>query len=151
MDWTIRRATPADAAAVAEFNRRLAEESEGKALDRAALTAGVRAALDDPAKGLYFVAEQDGQLLGQLMVTTEWSDWRNGWFWWVQSVYVVEKSRRRGVFQSLYEHVLAGARADPAAIGLRLYVDRENHAARRTYARLGMAETEYLLLERYPL
>src|SRR5262249_21771908 len=104
MPLTIRRSRPADAAVVADFNRRLAEESEGKTLDGAALAEGVRAVLADPARGLYFLAERGGEVVGQLMVTYEWSDWRNGWIWWIQSVYVRADARRQGVFRALYEH-----------------------------------------------
>jgi ribosomal protein S18 acetylase RimI-like enzyme len=151
MPLAVRRATPADAPVVVEFNRLLAEETEGKALDPAVLSAGVAAALADPRKAVYFVAEDGGRVLGQLMITTEWSDWRNGWYWWVQSVYVCGEARRRGVFRALFEHVVAAARRDPGVIGVRLYVEKENQAAQRTYERLGLAVTDYLLLERYPL
>ena len=151
MPLTIRRAGPADAAVVAEFNRLLAEESEGKALDSAVLAAGVAAGLADPHKSAYFLAEQDAAALGQIMYTTEWSDWRNGWFWWIQSVYVRPEARRRGVFRALFDHVAAAARADPEVIGLRLYVETENHVARETYQRLGLGPTGYVVLERYPL
>ena len=151
MTWAIRRATPDDKNVVVEFNRLLAEESEGKALDLALLRAGVAAGLADPHKALYFVAEEDGRLLGQLMLTTEWSDWRNGWFWWVQSVYVRPEARRRGVFRALFEHVRQAAVLEPDVIGLRLYVDGDNRVARQTYTRVGLEPTGYLLLERYPL
>jgi GNAT superfamily N-acetyltransferase len=151
MPLTIRRATPADAAVIAEFNRLLALESEGKALDAAVLAAGVAAGLADPRKALYFVAEEGGAVLGQTMVTFEWSDWRNGWVWWIQSVYVRADARRRGVFRALYEHVRRAAAADPDVIALRLYVERENHAAQQTYARLGMQRTGYVVLEEHPL
>ena len=151
MPPALRRATPADAAVIVEFNRRLAEESEGKALDRGVLAAGVAACLADPAKAVYFVAEDGGRVVGQVMLTTEWSDWRNGWIWWIQSVYVVPEQRRRGVFRALFEHVCRQAREDPGVIGLRLYVEGENRAAQETYARLGMTRTNYHVLERYPL
>jgi GNAT superfamily N-acetyltransferase len=148
---TVRRAGPADAAVVVEFNRRLALESEGKALDVAVLAQGVATGLADPQKALYFVAEEDGEVVGQLMVTTEWSDWRNGWIWWIQSVYVREDWRRRGVFRLLYQHVHRAALTDPQVIGLRLYVEHENHAAQQTYLTMGMERTGYLVLERCPL
>jgi GNAT superfamily N-acetyltransferase len=151
MPLTLRRAGPGDAAVVVEFNLLLAQESEGKALDRAVLAAGVAAGLADPHKALYFVAEEGGAVLGQVMLTTEWSDWRNGWVWWVQSVYVRQDARRRGVFRSLYQHVHDAARADPSVVGLRLYVERDNHAAQQTYQRLGMGPTSYLVFERCPL
>ena len=151
MPITIRRAVLADSPVVAEFNRRMAQETEGKTLDAAVLAAGVAAGLADPRKALYFVAEETGALLGQLMITTEWSDWRNGWIWWIQSVYVRKEDRRRGVFRSLYEHVYQVASQDPEIIGLRLYVERENLVAQQTYLGLGMEQTSYLLFERCPL
>jgi ribosomal protein S18 acetylase RimI-like enzyme len=151
MPLTLRRAALADAARIVEFNQRLAQETEGLALDGSVLAAGVAAALADPLRGLYFVAEEQGRIVGQLLITTEWSDWRNGWLWWIQSVYVHPDARRQGVFRALYEHVHAQAQADPSVVGLRLYVEQENHAAQETYQRLGMERTGYLVLERCPL
>jgi GNAT superfamily N-acetyltransferase len=151
MTLTIRRAGPTDVAVVAEFNRLLAVESEGKTLDNTVLTAGVAAGLADPNKSVYFLAEEDGEAVGQIMYTTEWSDWRNGWFWWIQSVYVRAAARRRGVFRALFEHVYQAARADGQVIGLRLYVERANEAAQETYRRMGMEAAGYLVFERYPL
>jgi GNAT superfamily N-acetyltransferase len=148
MSLTLRRATLADAAVIAEYNRHLAHETEGKSLDAATLAAGVAAVLADPLRGVYFVAELDGEIVGQLMITTEWSDWRNGWIWWIQSVYVRQDARRQGAFRALYDHVSAAARADPNVVGLRLYVEHENHSAQQTYLRLGMKRTSYLVLER---
>lgn len=151
MTCSVRRARPVDAPTIVEFNMRLAEESEGKSLDPGLLAAGVAAGLADPGKALYFVAELDGAIVGQLMITREWSDWRNGWFWWIQSVYVRPEARRRGVFRALYQHVCRSAADDPEVIGLRLYVASENATAQLAYTRLGMAGTNYLVLERYPL
>ena len=156
MPLTIRRAVAADVPVIVDFNLRLARESEHKELDPAVLTAGVVAALADPHKGPYFLASEacehaDAPVLGQMQITAEWSDWRNGWLWWIQSVYVRPESRRRGVFRALYEHVSRTARADPEVIGLRLYVERDNHSAQQTYLRLGMQWTSYLMLEKYPL
>jgi ribosomal protein S18 acetylase RimI-like enzyme len=152
MPTTIRRATLADLETIVDFNCRLAEESEGKSLDRKVLTAGVQAALADPeAKGPYFLAEEYGAILGQMQLTYEFSDWRNGWFWWVQGVYVRPEARQRGVFRALYEHVLNAAKQDAQVVGLRLYVERENTRAHKTYEKLGMEWTGYLLMERFPL
>jgi ribosomal protein S18 acetylase RimI-like enzyme len=151
MSSKIRRAGAGDASVVVEFNQRLAQESEGKALDASVLTAGVLAGLADPAKALYFVAEEEGKVVGQLMITKEWSDWRNGWIWWIQSVYVREEARRRGVFRSLYRHVERMARESSEVIGLRLYVEHENARAQETYLNLGMSRTGYLVFERCPL
>ena len=151
MAIVIRQAGPADAAVVAEFNALLARESEGKELDRTLLEPGVRAALADSQKGRYFLASRDGQIVGQLGVTYEWSDWRNGWFWWIQSVYVVPSARRQGVFRALYRQVEEAARADPEVIGIRLYVERDNRPAHDTYLGLGLVWTTYHVMEKYPL
>jgi GNAT superfamily N-acetyltransferase len=147
----IRRAVQADAPTIVEFNRRIALETEDKALDIAILTAGVRAGLADETKARYFVAEVEGRVVGQLMLTLEWSDWRNGWVWWIQSVYVHPDARRRGVFRALYQHVHHAASADPQVVGIRLYMERENHVAQQTYLSLGMELSHYLVLERCPL
>ena len=148
MPLTVRRAVPSDAAVIVEFNQRLAEESEGKRLDPARITAGVAAALADPGrKGPYFLAESGGAAVGQMLVTYEWSDWRNGWFWWVQSVYVRADARGRGAFRTLYEHVRQRARAAGDVIGLRLYVEKDNRAAQATYRRLGMEMLHFDLMQ----
>src|SRR5438552_7923973 len=105
MPWTIRRATPADTAVIADFNRRLAEETEDTILDPAVLAEGVAAALADPRKAIYWVAEQGATAVGQISITTEWSDWRNGWLWWIQSVYIRRELRGLGVFRTLDQHV----------------------------------------------
>ena len=151
MPLSIRQANAADAAVIVEFNRLLAEESEGKALDVAVLERGVSAGLADARKSVYFLAEEDGVAVGQIMFTTEWSDWRNGWFWWIQSVYVRPQARRSGVFRALFERVAQAARADGQVIGLRLYVERHNRVAQETYRRMGMEAAGYLVFERYPL
>jgi ribosomal protein S18 acetylase RimI-like enzyme len=151
MGLTIRRATSADAAVVVEFNRRMAEETEGKTLDPNVLAAGVAAGLADPDKGWYFVAEEGGVVLGQLMITFEWSDWRNGWFWWIQSVYVRADARRRGIFRRLYDYVAQLARERPDVVGLRLYVEHHNHAAQHIYTHLGMNPAGYLVFEKCPV
>ena len=114
------------------------------------LTAGVRAGLADEAKARYFVAEMDGRVVGQLMLTLEWSDWRNGEIWWIQSVYVHADHRRRGVFKAIYRHVESLAKQS-GAVGLRLYVEKHNAAAQSTYASLGMNMAEYLVMENLKL
>ena len=152
MPVTIRCATPADEAVLVEFNLALAWETEHKRLDRGVLTAGVRAVFADAARGFYTVAENErGEVVGQMMITFEWSDWRNGWFWWVQSVYVREDARRSGVFRALYREIERRAAADPTVIGLRLYFERDNTRACATYRALGLADTTYGMMERYPL
>jgi ribosomal protein S18 acetylase RimI-like enzyme len=144
----IRQATPADADAIAAGNRRMAWETEDLSLDAATLAAGVRAALADPHKGIYWVAESDGSVVGQLMITYEWSDWRNGVFWWIQSVYVPPEHRRRGIFRKLYETVEAAAQQTPGTCGLRLYVERANEVAQAVYQSHGMERTPYQLWEK---
>ena len=147
----IRRATAGDEDTIVAFNAAMALETEHLRLDETVLRRGVRAALADPAKGFYLVAEAAGEVVGQTLVTAEWSDWRNGFFWWIQSVYVRPDARRGGVFRALFDHVRTAAAADPDAIGLRLYVDRDNARARATYATLGMTEEGYVLFGQYPL
>jgi GNAT superfamily N-acetyltransferase len=151
MPIRVRAATLADVATVIEFNRLLALESEGKTLDLKLLEPGVQKALADDNKGRYFIAESGDAIAGQLGVTYEWSDWRNGWFWWIQSVYVRPEFRRQGVFRALFGHVHESARNDPDVIGVRLYVERDNHAAHKTYQNLGLDWTTYQVMERYPL
>ncbi|HEV8603733.1 MAG TPA: GNAT family N-acetyltransferase [Tepidisphaeraceae bacterium] len=142
----IRSATRDDASTIADFNIRLAMETENLALDPSTIFPGVRAVLQDPSKGQYFVAEIGGSVVGCLMITHEWSDWRNGDIWWIQSVYVHPDFRRRGVFSHLYRHVEKVAAA-AGAVGLRLYMEEENSAAQTTYERLGMHLTPYRVLE----
>lgn len=144
----VRAATPSDLAAIVEFNLQLAAETEEKSLDLERLSRGVAALLADAAKGRYFVAEIDSTLVGQMMHTWEWSDWRNGMLWWLQSVYVRPEFRGRGVFKALYDHVATLARAEADVVGLRLYVDQRNAAARRVYARCGLEPAGYDVLER---
>jgi GNAT superfamily N-acetyltransferase len=151
MDLTIRAATPADEEVVARFNAALALESEHKQLHEPTLRAGVRALLADRHKGFYTLAERGGEVVGQTLITFEWSDWRNGWYWWIQSVYVRADARRAGVFRALFAHLKAKALADTEVIGLRLYVERDNDRARRTYTELGMIEEPYFLHGLYPL
>lgn len=142
----IRPAAPGDRETIVAFNRAMALETEGKELDPATLRAGVEALLADRSHGRYFLAGWGGEPAGQLMVTYEWSDWRNGRIWWIQSVYVAPAHRRRGVYAALHAHVRGAARAD-GAVGLRLYVDRANRIARSTYLSLGMRESRYVMLE----
>lgn len=144
----VRPARPEDEAVIVEWNTRLARETEGKELDPTRIVPGVRAVLADPHKGRYFVAERaDGELVGQLMHTMEWSDWRNGQIWWLQSVYVPAAHRGAGVFRALYEHLEQAALSDPEVVALRLYVENHNEAAMATYRRLGMQDAGYCVLE----
>tara|TARA_Y100001933_G_scaffold216303_3_gene223361 strand:- start:521 stop:979 length:459 start_codon:yes stop_codon:yes gene_type:complete len=143
----VRPARPEDAALIVEFNRAMAEESEDKGLDLDVLKRGVDYLLSHPADGFYLMAERDGATAGSLMVTYEWSDWRAGRFWWIQSVYVLPEHRRHGVYRAMHAHVRERAAADPEACGLRLYVEHENTGAMATYRALGMTETHYRLYE----
>jgi GNAT superfamily N-acetyltransferase len=143
----IRDATLADLEFIAGANAALASESEGQALDQGLLVPGIRAVLDDPALGRYYLAERDSRPVGQLMTTFEWSDWRNGLFLWIQSVYVLPEQRGSGVFRSLFRHLESLAQADSRICGIRLYVDRANAPAQEVYSRLGLHRTNYLVME----
>jgi GNAT superfamily N-acetyltransferase len=143
----IRKARLADCAVIADFNSRLAWETEKLRLDPQTIRRGVRAALKDASKGTYFVAEHKGVVVGQLLITYEWSDWRNGNFWWIQSVYVAAEYRQAGVFRGLFAHAQKLAQARRDVCGLRLYVERDNDRAQRAYAKLDMAKTHYEIFE----
>ena len=143
----IRDATAEDLGFIAAANAALAGESEGQALDQALLGPGIKAVLDDPALGHYYLAEIDGKVVGQLMTTYEWSDWRNGLFLWIQSVYVLHEYRGAGVFRALYDHLSGLAATDPRICGIRLYVDRNNARAQEVYTRLGMHRSNYGVME----
>lgn len=143
----IRPAKLSDADTIADYNARMAWETERRQLDLKRVTRGARALLRDRAKGFYCVAEIDGKVAGQLLITFEWSDWRNGNFWWIQSVYVAPEFRERGVFRALYAHVYKLAKSRRDVCGLRLYVEHENGRAQKAYARLGMKEAHYRIFE----
>ena len=142
----IRRATQADVQALVSFNQQMAWETEQKKLAEEVLTGGVSAVLSSDDKGFYLVAEAGGKVVASLMVTFEWSDWRNGFFWWIQSVYVVPGFRRQGLYQQLYAKVQELG-ADAGSIGFRLYVEKENQVAQKTYQRLGMKVCDYDMYE----
>lgn len=144
---SIRQAGRADAGFLITCNLSLALESEGKALSPEVLSQGVLNLLERPQLGFYLIAEYSDRPAGCLMVTTEWSDWRNGLFWWIQSVYVTPEFRRRGMYRRLYGEVQALARSAKDVIGFRLYVEKDNRAAQETYRAQGMAETHYRLFE----
>jgi len=145
---TVRQAQSDDWTTIVEFNRQLAAETESLTLDRSTLAAGVKAALADEKKSRYFVAcTSEGTIVGQLMHTYEWSDWRNGDIWWLQSVYVHPDYRSQGVFRLLFEHVAQRAKADEGVVGLRLYVEDHNARARAVYERLGLAPAGYQVME----
>ena len=143
----IRDACITDAEALAAFNQAIARETENIELRHEVISAGVAAILENPALGFYTVAEHGGKVVGSLMVTTEWSDWRNGVFWWVQSVYVSANMRRRGIYRRLYNHVKKLADSAPNVCGFRLYVEQDNTVAQSTYQSMGMNKTAYRIFE----
>jgi ribosomal protein S18 acetylase RimI-like enzyme len=147
--YTIRKATEADAESLIQFNMAMALETENKILDMNKIEPGVRGLLANPQYGFYMVAEHKGTAVGSLMVTTEWSDWRNGIFWWIQSVYVIPKYRRKGVYRSMYQKINEMAKSGQSQniCGFRLYVEKENKIAQKTYRDLGMSETRYKMFE----
>ena len=147
MNIIVRRATPADAEIIASYNAAIAAETEALELDRERLTEGVRAVLEDASKGFYTVAEVAGEVVGQMMVTFEWSDWRNGTFWWVQSVYVRPEYRRRGIYTRICRQVMEEAQALGSVCGFRLYVDKRNSRAQNVYEHLGFRRTNYEMYE----
>ena len=143
----IRKAEKQDIDALIGFNEAMAFETEGKKLFTGTLRKGVEAVFDDAQKGFYVVADDDGRAVGGLMVTFEWSDWRDAWFWWIQSVYVNPNYRRKRIYSQLYDFVKSEARAAGDVCGFRLYVEKENTHAQRVYEKVGMEETYYLMYE----
>jgi len=146
-DITIRTATISDLDTVTANNLAMASETEGRNLEPETLRSGVRRVLTDSTRGVYYLAERDGRVVGQLLITREWSDWRDGWFWWIQSVYVAPGARRQGVYRALYDHVATKARRQPDVRGLRLYVEGENRRAQQVYEHLGMKPSAYQMYE----
>jgi GNAT superfamily N-acetyltransferase len=140
---TVRKATVSDVDVLVRFNLAMAEETEGKRLALAVLSAGVRSVFEDPSKGFYLIAEASGRPAGSLLVTPEWSDWRNAHYWWIQSVFVQPEHRNRGIYATLHRRVEQMARSDGNVCGLRLYVDSGNSAAKTVYEKLGMTRSRY--------
>lgn len=146
-DVRIRLAASEDAEVIAGFNVAMAMETEGKELSPEVVGRGVRGLFENPKYGFYVVAERGGEIVGSLMITYEWSDWRNGVFWWIQSVYIRPDSRRMGVFTMLYEFLRGEARREGRVCGLRLYFERTNETAETTYRNLGMTRSSYHIFE----
>ena len=146
-NMNIRIAEKKDAAALVEFNQAMALETEGKKLSSDILQKGVESVFDDEKKGFYVVAEDDGEIVGGLMITFEWSDWRNAWFWWIQSVYILPDFRGKSIYRLLYEYVKAEAEKSKNVCGFRLYVEKENKNAQKVYEKLGMESSHYLMYE----
>lgn len=144
---TVRDATRADAAAIIAFQQAMARETEGIELDGPTVTRGVQGVFEDPSRGRYFVACRGDEIVASLMITFEWSDWRNGTVWWIQSVYVTPDVRKQRVYGRLYEHVKQLVQREPDVRGIRLYVDRRNTVAQQVYTRLGMNGEHYQVFE----
>lgn len=145
----IRAASPDDFRVIADFNCRLAIETENKTLVPEVVEAGVRAMFEETSRGRYFVACTDDTIVGQLMHTWEWSDWRNGEIWWLQSVYILPDFRGQGIFRSLYRNLEDQARVQGNVVGLRLYVENQNERAQQAYRALGMQQAGYQVMERF--
>lgn len=143
----IRRSTPADIPVLVDFQLLLAAETENMKLDKEVVTRGVQALFEDTSKGLYYVAEYRSELIGCCLITYEWSDWRNGMIWWLQSVYVKTAYRKRGVFRSMHRYLTDVIAQDPSVSGLRLYVDKTNIHAQHVYKTLGMNGDHYTVFE----
>jgi ribosomal protein S18 acetylase RimI-like enzyme len=144
---SIRTSKHADIGVIAGFQMMLAEETEGIALNKALVSTGIEALFANPGKGIYYVAESGEEIIGCFLITYEWSDWRNGMIWWLQSVYVKESHRKQGVFKSMYDHLIKTISHDPTIIGLRLYVDKSNARAQKVYHALGMNGDHYTVFE----
>ncbi len=142
----IRLATANEIDALVEFNQAMALETEGKTLDPEILRRGVAAVFSDETKGFYVVAENEGRIVGGLMVTYEWSDWRNRWFWWIQSVYIRPEARGQRIYSLLYDFVKARA-VEADVFGIRLYVETENRHAQAVYEKVGMERSHYLMYD----
>ncbi len=143
----IRKAVPKDAVELAAFYISMVRKTENVELVPELITAGVKELIYNPRMGFYLVIEMANRIQAALMISTEWSDWRNAKFWWIQSVYVQPDYRRQGLYSVLYEHVKELAKQESSVCGFRLYVERGNTTAQQTYQALGMVETEYQIYE----
>ncbi len=144
----VRTAIAEDISSIVSFNAAMALETEAHLLDVAVLTEGVKSVLSDQALGFYIVCEIEGSVRACLMITYEWSDWRNGLFWWIQSVYVQKEFRKQGCYKAMYNYLVELIKTKEKIAGLRLYVDKQNSIAQRTYSNLGMKKTNYILFEK---
>jgi RimJ/RimL family protein N-acetyltransferase len=143
----VREATSKDVPSLLDFQLKMALETENVTLDISTLTLGVQRLFKDPSKGRYYVGEEDSEIMGCLMTTYEWSDWRNGTVLWIQSVYVPKEFRSKGVYKKMYSHILQLVETDPDLKGIRLYVDKSNEAAQRAYEKIGMNGDHYTVYE----
>jgi len=142
----IREARIIDADKIIGFQKKMARETENMNLDHDTIYQGVHAVFADPQKGRYYVAEYENEVIGSLLITYEWSDWRNSFVWWIQSVYILSGYRRKGYFKEMYLHVRETAIKNGVA-GLRLYVETENTTAQKTYEAMGMTSAHYRMYE----
>ena len=147
MNLIIRKASNNDINTIVSFDYLMAIETETILLDKRIVNLGVNSVITDPSKAQYWIAENNNEIIGQLMVTYEWSDWRNGDMWWISSVYVTENFRRRGVFSALYKHIEHMAKENPGCCGIRLYIEKHNERAQKTYLSLGMNDAGYDVME----
>ncbi len=147
MDIIIRYAKVSDIDVITDFNYAMALETEGRQLDVDTLRAGIQNLYDNRQHGFYIVAEKNSKVIGSLMITKEWSDWRNGFFWWIQSVFVAKEYRRMGIYRKMYDFIKAESKNHDNICGFRLYVEKDNQIAIKTYQSLGMEETYYRLYE----
>ena len=143
----IRRATQSDSECIVEFQLRMAHETEALELDKEVVCRGVRGVFDEPARGTYWIAEENGKILGVLLAIPEWSDWRNATVLWIHSLYVVPEARCRGVFKKLYLNLKEQVIKSPELAGIRLYVDKANHSAQSIYQKLRMSKDHYEMYE----
>ena len=143
----IRNANHNDTATIINFNSAMAIETEHKSLDTDTAYEGVKELLNNKEHGFYLIAESNGISVGQLMITKEWSDWRNGEFWWIQSVYVHPDYRKNNIYKKLYNEVITLAKKSKNVCGIRLYVDKDNNIAQKIYSKLGMRESNYIFFE----
>ncbi|MBC7899382.1 MAG: GNAT family N-acetyltransferase [Saprospiraceae bacterium] len=143
----IRIAEAADADSLVKFNQAMALETEGRSLDQNILRSGVESVFKDDKKGFYIVAEDSGEIVGGLMITYEWSDWRSAWFWWIQSVYILPEARGKAIYSRMYDFVKEKAKKNGDVCGFRLYVEKENHHAQKIYEKVGMESSYYLMYE----
>ena len=143
----IQKAVPDDIEQLIDFQQRLAFETENVVLDAQTLRRGMKAMFDEPAKGIYYVVKENADIIGCHMITYEWSDWRNGTVWWLQSVYVIESHRKKGVFKMMYDNLVNTIKQDPQLVGLRLYADKTNERALKVYNAMGMDGSHYAIFE----
>lgn len=146
INFVVSRGEVCDIDSIVQFQADMAMESEGCVLNKEKVTKGVTAAMLDDSKGIYWVAKYEGRIIGSLMITREWSDWNNEWYWWIQSVYVTPEYRKRGVYKAMYQKVKDAAKENNVS-QVRLYVDKTNLSAQKVYENLGMRESHYLMFE----